>query len=220
MQLPTEIEAFWARFGRKTRYNLQRSTKRLGATLHRVTAGDQVAWFCQHAEQVARRSWQVKDLGLRISANQEVVSRMERQAHAGVLHNYLLTVGETPVAFVLGLIGNGVMYYEEIGYDQEFSKQSPGTVLLTQIVEDLIENHAARVLDFGLGDAPYKRQFATDSLLRGSWVVPATLGERTAWWVHERGVAIRGAARRLARKIKASKQRPAPTTTPAESGSD
>jgi CelD/BcsL family acetyltransferase involved in cellulose biosynthesis len=49
------------------------------------------------------------------------------------------------------------------GYDPAFASHSPGLVLLPRLIEDLVTTRAADSVDFGAGDADYKRMFANTS---------------------------------------------------------
>ena len=74
-----------------------------------------------------------------------------------------------------------------IGYLPQHADQSPGTVLLYLILEDLFALDRYRILDFGSGSAFYKEAFATGCLefadcylLRPSWTHHCRV--RLHWW--------------------------------------
>ena len=49
------------------------------------------------------------------------------------------------------------------GYDPAFSHLSIGTYLQMRVIEDLCADPTVHTLDYGFGDAEYKRRFGTDS---------------------------------------------------------
>ena len=81
-------------------------------------------------------------------------------AARGAFRSYLLEHQGRPTAFVIGTQVNGCYNYEQLAYDPAYAAHSPGTVLLFRLLEDLIARDPPRVLDFGDGEAEYKRLFA------------------------------------------------------------
>ncbi len=78
----------------------------------------------------------------------------------GWLRSFLLCAGDRPVAFVEGYQGAGVFTYERIGFDAIFGKYSPSTILLYRVIEALYRRDLPACMDFGEGEAAYKRQLA------------------------------------------------------------
>lgn len=73
-----------------------------------------------------------------------------------------LETGERVLAFWVGVLDNGVFYSAETGYDPDLRGFEPGTLTFFRLTENLVMEKA-QLLDFGLGDADYKRRFADDS---------------------------------------------------------
>ncbi len=65
-------------------------------------------------------------------------------------------------SFIIGYQYNHTFYYQEIGYDPEWSRFSVGTVLLMLVLEDLFNISRPEIIDFGAGDHEYKEYFSTD----------------------------------------------------------
>jgi len=57
------------------------------------------------------------------------------------------------------------MLYAMLGYAPRLAELSPGRILLLLVLEQAFTERAARYLDFGGQEFPYKAQFATDSML-------------------------------------------------------
>jgi CelD/BcsL family acetyltransferase involved in cellulose biosynthesis len=79
----------------------------------------------------------------------------------------------------------GVFHYAELGYDPALAPASPGTVLLFLLIQDLCAFDRPMVLNFGMGDAEYKRRFGNrhqtdDTLL----LVKPTMRNRGALLTH------------------------------------
>jgi hypothetical protein len=164
--LPDSFDAYLNKFGPKKRYNLKRQVRLLRdhaagqLTFRRIERGEDVPFFLNAADGVARRSWQ----GARapkevINADEQWHRELLDLAERGLLRSYVLLSGHSPCAYVLGYQAGHVYHYVQIGYDQNFSRFSPGTVLLYLLIEDLIIHHKPGLVTFGFGDNAYKQQF-------------------------------------------------------------
>lgn len=72
-----------------------------------------------------------------------------------------LYVGDKWVASHLGIRNGSLLHYWFPVYSETFSLFSPGLLLLENIINHMPVN-ALQLIDFGAGDADYKRMFATD----------------------------------------------------------
>jgi CelD/BcsL family acetyltransferase involved in cellulose biosynthesis len=75
------------------------------------------------------------------------------------------------LAFSVAHQYRGVVNSQEMGYHQDFAKYSPGKVLLYLIIRDLHADGSVRLLNFGMGDAEYKRWFADIERTESSWLL-------------------------------------------------
>ncbi len=179
IELPESMDDYWNSFSKKPRYNLRRAVKLAGdINVECITDAGQIAGFLDAAHAISTKSWQSQRIGVRIANDDRELQRYVALATLGLLRCYLLTTGEThphgadvPVAFVVGTQCNGYYSYEEIGYDQDFASVSPGKVLLIKLLEDLYSRNTPKWLDFGGGDAEYKRTFANHSTRSGNVVL-------------------------------------------------
>jgi CelD/BcsL family acetyltransferase involved in cellulose biosynthesis len=79
---------------------------------------------------------------------------MQTPRFAGVCS--VLRAGEEIIAIHVGMRSHRVLHWWFPAYDRSFEKYSPGIILLFRIAEALAEV-GATVIDFGKGDAQYKR---------------------------------------------------------------
>lgn len=163
-QLPDTVEAYWAeQFERKTRSDIRRRRKKLGSYRLTVTnQPDEVAPFLHAAAGISAHSWQTRMMGNRVSESTQEKRTLQSLTSAGRFRGYLLTVDDEPIAFSTVTIRDGMAWGEEMGFDQRHARQSPGTVLMSEVIDDLIRSGQVKTLDFGLGDAQYKRRFSND----------------------------------------------------------
>jgi len=180
VELPATAVEYWSKFSSKTRNTFRRKRKKIGETrLVKVTDAAGISEFLESAHQVSQNTWQTYRLGLRVSNTESERELLTVMAEKNALRCYLLLQESTPVAFLIGNQFGQTFNYEEVGYDRDFSKLSPGQVLLLEVLDDLFEDNTPKWLDFGGGDAEYKRIFSTHCSKSGNlWIVPLRLRSR------------------------------------------
>lgn len=166
LDLPSSSAEYLASLGGKTRSTLRRKARKLEekfgpVSVLRVDSPACVNEFLADATRVSKNSWQQRLLGTRISQAPESLRWFTDLAERGILRAYLIRCGSTPCAFVVGYQFQGVFHYAELGYDSQFAEYSPGTVLLFHLIQDLCDSSRCHLLNFGMGDAEYKRRFGT-----------------------------------------------------------
>ena len=176
---PDEAETYWKKFSSKSRYNFRRGLRLFGdVEIKKITEERHVPEFLELANTISQKSWQANQFGLRIQNNDYELRMFSLLARLGALRSYILCQKSVPVAFIVGTQYNNEYHYEEIAYDQDFRSLSPGTILLTQLIEDLIQDSTPEYIDFGGGTADYKSLFGTDISESGSVWVLAGNGKR------------------------------------------
>ena len=86
---------------------------------------------------------------------------MRRLAEAGWLRLAICRLGGRPIAAQLWVVVAGTATVLKLAHDAAFDRASPGTVLTAFAIRTLMENDQVATLDFGRGDDPYKRGWAT-----------------------------------------------------------
>jgi CelD/BcsL family acetyltransferase involved in cellulose biosynthesis len=162
--------------GGKSRNTLRRKVRQLekrkdGVEIRRVHDPSQVPEFLEAAAEISKNSWQQRVLGDRLSDDERTRQSLSDLAGRGLLRSYLLISGSDPTAFLIGYQYRGVFNSGELGYDQRYSDYSPGTVLWYLLLEDLHGDPSMTLLNFGMGDAAYKRRFGNDQSSDASWLV-------------------------------------------------
>lgn len=165
LRLPATPDEYLSQMSSKTRYTLRKKAKKLAEAgggeleMNRADSVETVAPFLTEAVEVSRNSWQHSTLGTRIDDSPEDRAWYAGLAEKGLLRCYVLKCGERPCAFVVGYQYNGIFHYVELGYNRELADFSPGTILLHMLIQDLCAHRPASLLNFGMGDADYKRRF-------------------------------------------------------------
>ncbi|RMG34960.1 MAG: GNAT family N-acetyltransferase [Planctomycetota bacterium] len=168
IRFPEDPGEYWSRFTSKTRNTFRRKRKRFpGLRWRAYRTPRDVPEFVRTAHIVSRATWQSRRLGLRIHDDDAEREWLRAIAEAGGLRSYVLFSHDEPAAFLLGFQTGGTFIYEEVGYAEHFGRYSAGQVLLLEVLDDLFTRDCPERLDFGAGDADYKRQFANETTTSG-----------------------------------------------------
>jgi CelD/BcsL family acetyltransferase involved in cellulose biosynthesis len=97
-------------------------------------------------------------LGVGLSTDEPQHSLAELALERGWFRGYVLYLRGEPVAFWHGNAYRGVFGLGPTGFDPAYSSDRPGGFLLMRLIEDLCADASVHTLDFGFGDAIYKRQ--------------------------------------------------------------
>ena len=84
-----------------------------------------------------------------------------RLAALGEACGWLLFVDGEPISYLYAPNAGGTLIYAYLGYDPEWRRHSPGTVLQIEVMRQIIEDGHFHRFDFTEGDGQHKRQFAT-----------------------------------------------------------
>jgi CelD/BcsL family acetyltransferase involved in cellulose biosynthesis len=154
------------RFSRKHRYNLRRSDRRLAEQfderleLDCTTRSDQVDGFLRESDAIVASSYQ-RSFRRHLKEADPLNAALHAAATTGRLRCYLLRADGRAIAFQKGVIDGDTYWLLSTAFDPRHRDHSPGQVLLVRVMKDL---HAAGVrrIDYGFGDARYKRIYGTE----------------------------------------------------------
>jgi CelD/BcsL family acetyltransferase involved in cellulose biosynthesis len=166
INLPDSFENYMAALSNYTRGDYKKKKRRLERdlgyypTLVNVESAGRVCEFLRNAVSISRNSWQNKRIGIRIKDDEKTRNKLMDLADRGLLRAYLLKCGETPLAFMLGYVFDGIYTGAETAYHLTYAKHSPGLVLNLLMIEDLIESGKIKILNYGIGFAEYKKRLS------------------------------------------------------------
>ena len=148
------------------RRRLRHAERDPNATFRLVVDADAVPGCLAEYEAVRAASWKAAepfpDFAGRFASS---------AARAGVLRMAVLHRGGRPVAAQYWTVEQGHAILHKLVHDETSRAQSPGTVLTAWMIRRLIEEEQVTTLDFGRGDDPYKRQWATERQQRAGLVL-------------------------------------------------
>ena len=134
----------------------QRALERDGARFAVISSGEGLDEAIATYEAVYARSWKPAEPYPRFHDR-----LMRTAARDGVLRLGLCHVGERPVAAQIWIVWRRAATVLKLAHDREFDRYSPGSVLIAHMVRHVLECDRAIEIDFGRGDDPYKREWAT-----------------------------------------------------------
>ncbi len=166
-QIPSSLDEFLARRSRRRRESVRRYAKRLektygdGARIEIFRTRDQIDRLFADSALIHRETYQ-HVLGVGFSDEKVQRALTELAMDRGWFRGYILYLNDAPAAFWHGNAYKGVFGIGATGFDPAFADARPGTYLLMRAVEDLADDGSVETLDFGFGDAEYKRHFGDE----------------------------------------------------------
>jgi CelD/BcsL family acetyltransferase involved in cellulose biosynthesis len=204
LQIPESYDAFLQSRSANTR----QSVRRYGRKLEKEHPGkvslaiyrneSELEQFFAAAAEIGRKTYQ-HGLGVTLAGDGVARRLTELQARRGWFRGYVLSIDGSPAAFWHGHHYRGVFATGVPGYDPAYAHLRLGTHVLMKLIEDLTEEGTAKVLDFGSGDAEYKRRFSDDSWDEEDVLVWASTAKGIRTNLTRTGVlALIGGAKRVA----------------------
>jgi hypothetical protein len=165
MNVPDQIDSFYARHSSKTNQTLKRQLRQLDkknqTRLVECRDADTLQQILPDAAAVSARTYQ-RALGWGLSDDADTRQQLLTAARHGWLCLHVLYLDDTPCAFQLGLRSRQTYYLQSMGFDPALKQWHLGTVLFLKILEQLCQDPRIDCLDFGFGDAEYKRRFGSE----------------------------------------------------------
>lgn len=204
-------DGYWSQKKSKTRYTINKKEKRMedengSIDLEVLSAVDSICGGLDEASRVHAARWARQHTRTVFSeARGRAFFReaLTGLAQDGLAKLYLLRAGNSLTAFSLSFIGDGVHYYYIPGFDQNFAKDSPGHLLLRELIREAHEMELG-LFDFMRGDEEYKYRWAnTHDYTMRLLVSKQDLWSKTGFAIRKSFFASRDWARTnpLARKV-------------------
>jgi CelD/BcsL family acetyltransferase involved in cellulose biosynthesis len=168
--LSCSFDDYMASFSGKSRSTLRRKVRKFadlagGALdLRAYRTADEMAEFQGLARRVSAKTYQEKLLDAGLPDDPEFEAQMMRAAARDAARGWLLFAGGEPVSYLYAPADGDTLIYAYLGYDPDWARHSPGTVLQVEAMRQIIGEGRFRRFDFTEGDGQHKRQFATGSV--------------------------------------------------------
>lgn len=178
LTLPESVDDILRALSKSTRQTVNRYRRKLereydGRISVRIFTGtDELDDFFRDVEPVSAKTYQ-RALGVSYGDTPAHRERTHASMEHGWFRGYVLYLDDRPCAFHYGDLYRGRFRHGRPGYDPEFADLRVGTYLMLRLFDDLCEHPEAKIVDYGVGDADYKRRFGTRSWREGNVVVYA-----------------------------------------------
>jgi CelD/BcsL family acetyltransferase involved in cellulose biosynthesis len=170
IEVGSSFEEYLRRLPRKHRHDWQRKQRRFsersgGAVdmrCYRSVA--ETRTFFALAASLSARTYQHRLLGVGLPQTDAAAAELEARAQRDAIRGYVLFYRGTAIAYALASVADDWLQFAHIGYDPSFADWSPGSVLVYEAMRAAFAERRFALLDFGAGEAQFKRAWATRSL--------------------------------------------------------
>lgn len=168
--LTGSFDDYLATFSGKSRSTLRRKVRKFAKLsggeldLRAYRTAKEFAEFHEAARALSALTYQEQLMDAGLPDGEEARAEMMRLAAQDRARGWLLFFEGRPVSYLYCPVQGETMIYAYLGYDPEFARHSPGTVLQFAAMEQIIEEGRFKRFDFTEGDGQHKRQFSTGSV--------------------------------------------------------
>ena len=165
MELPDSSDKLLPALPKKLRDNFKSRRRGLEREygdrmeIRRIDAPEHAAEAIADLEAIAATTYQ-RGLGAGFSADRDG-ELAELGLRRGWFRAWILYLDGAPVAFELGTLHHDTFVVGAKGYDPSTTARHVGWPVQLRMLEDLADDPEVRTVDFGFGDADYKRRLAT-----------------------------------------------------------
>lgn len=162
MEVPASLDDFYAKKSAKKRKTLRWTIRKLEKA-HKVymktyADPDGLEEGIVAAAGISQKTYQ-SALDSGFPDNPQIRDYLLATARRRWLRLYILYVDNSPVAYEWGVMYGRTFFIKTIGFDPEWRDWSVGTVLFLKVLEALCVNGNIGQIDFGFGDAEYKKVY-------------------------------------------------------------
>ncbi len=167
-RLEASFDGIMETFSSKHRHNLRNERRKLdrvfseGCEWLTLTQRDDIGFILEHASWIGGQTYHANVGGGLVKTDELWTILLQLAASDNSLRAHFLIGNSKPVAFWLGWNENDTLYLVATGYLPEYEKYSPGKHLLLKCIARACED-GMNWVDFGFGDAEYKRIYGTES---------------------------------------------------------
>lgn len=175
-RLPGSYESLLRQLSANTRHNLKRYSKRLQQAfagqleVRSYRSSSDLNKILADTEEIASKTYH-RGMGVGFVNNDETRKLMALAANQGWLRAHVLYIAGSPAAFWNGFLYRRTFFTWTTGYSPEVADYRPGTFLLQKMFEELCNEGAADEVDFGFGDAQYKRDWCDHEQVQASFLL-------------------------------------------------
>ncbi|MEP2873217.1 MAG: GNAT family N-acetyltransferase [Parasphingorhabdus sp.] len=149
------FDQYWSERPGRLRNTVRRKAKKNIVSIRVETEFSEEHWadYCD----VYNKSWKPEE------GNPDFLKNIAKQeAAAGCLRLGLAYIDGKPVAAQFWTAENGEALIHKLAHVEDATKSSPGTLLSVAMFQHVIDVDGVKLIDFGTGNDPYKREWMED----------------------------------------------------------
>jgi hypothetical protein len=174
--LHDSYEKFYNSRSQNTKHNIRKWPKRLikefgnRLIVKCFCKEEELETIMRDSEKVASKTYQ-RGMEVGFVDNAETRRLMNVALQRQWLRAYVLYLDNEPCAFWNGLRYGKIFYGYNNGYDPAYRDYRPGHFVLMKMIEDLCNAKDTEYVDFGFGDAEYKRELCDQKWAEASIII-------------------------------------------------
>lgn len=164
-----EFEFYLERFKGKTLSTIRRKVRKVadsnasGISLRCFTTEKEITEFIDIAQEISKKTYQFRLLNQGLQVTEQYVNDYLRKAREKRIIGLILYAEDKPVAYNLcPIYGDGTMIYYYTGFDPDYNRYSPGTVLQYKTIETACKLDRVKKYDFCTGEGKHKELFTDE----------------------------------------------------------
>lgn len=164
------FDCYLKHFKKSSLQELQRKIRRLKDAcggrldLRQYRSPGSMAEFYKHARAVSSTTYQERLLKCGFPEGPKVVPALEELAEQGQVRGYVLFIQGKPASYSYAKLHDDMLLGQFIGFDEEFRKWGPGSILQYCIIEMMFQEGGYRMFDHGMGEGFHKEFFSNRSI--------------------------------------------------------
>lgn len=148
---------------KRLNYDMRRVEKNLNGLHFKCnSSGENLASLMQNLEHVASKTYQ-RGLGVGFKNNKEWRTILELGFAKKWVDVWTLSANGKCISYIIGFNYKKRYLIYAKAFDPEYSHLSVGKYLQIRVLQKLADRGDCKVVDYGFGDAEYKKQFSTES---------------------------------------------------------
>lgn len=164
ISVPANMEEYFNTIDYKFRKNLRRAQRNIIKSypgkieVRHFREVNDVNTFMHDAELIASKSYQ-RRMNVGFKNDDQTMQLAMLAAQLGWFRGYILYIDDRPVSFERTTQYGKTLFCENAAYDPAYKNAEPGTNLFLKILEYVCSEKKVDYIDFGFGDAFYKKNF-------------------------------------------------------------
>jgi hypothetical protein len=173
LHLPESYDKFLEERSKSTKEFIRRYTSRLERRMGKRMSvirydktGD-LEKIMSEVEQIASKTYQ-RGLGIGFIDDEYTRNQFSFTLQNNWSVTWILYIDKKPCAFWTGLIYKDMFLSVATGYLTEYKSERLGTYLIVEMIKEFCSDNNLKILDFGFGDADYKKNYSTKNNIESS----------------------------------------------------